>query len=175
MPKVVKVGRPRKKSVPKKKTVKKKVALLAKKKVVKKTTSKKPYQRKWGNQFNKKYTDDFLERLADEMYEWFLNGLDYSTNTWLKDFAIKKGFAASRMTYFCSKNEYFAYIHSLCNDIQESILFKIGLRGQAAMPIFALKNVAKWKDKEEDSERDLPDEYRKALEGLAISVMVKNL
>ena len=173
MPKIVKVGRPRKKSVPKKKAAPKKktASVTKKKKVVKKHV---PYKRKWGNQYSKKYTDNFIEELGDEMYEWFMDGLDYNSNTWLKDFAIKKGFSSNRIHEFC-KNEYFAYMYSLCKDIQESILFKIGLKGQAAMPIFALKNVAKWKDKEEDSERDFPDEYRKALEKIAIREMMRNM
>lgn len=94
---------------------------------------------------NKHYSENEITILADEMLKWFEN----KNNFWLKDFAISKRIPRQRISEFCKSNEYFNYVYSLCNDIQESKLVKLGLvkKYNAALPIFALKNNCGWNDK----------------------------
>lgn len=108
---------------------------------------KKPYERLFGNQFNLKYDIEYIERLADEMMQWFSE--KDGELIWLRDFAIEKGIGNQRISEFAEKNDYFKYILTLCKEKQESILFKLGLKIKTAMPIFALKNCSGWKDKKE--------------------------
>ena len=105
--------------------------------------------RRWGNQFSKKYTDTEIERLGEEMVEWFgEKGESVTSNLWLKDFAISRMIGANRIGEFAEKNEYFASLLGICKDMQESKLVKLGMskRVSGSMPIFALKNVAGWRD-----------------------------
>ena len=94
--------------------------------------------------WNKKYTDPEIERIADEMLEWFKE----DKNVWLSDFAIQKLISRQRFSCFAKKNEYFNYVYDICKAMQESKLVKIGMskRANATMAIFALKNVAGWRD-----------------------------
>jgi len=111
---------------------------------IKKEVPKIKYERMFGNQFNLKYDSDFIERIADEMWVWF----QIKDNVWLKDFSISKMINQSRIGEFVKKNEYFAYLHSLCMELQESKLFKFGFSKKinVAMPILALKANHKWSD-----------------------------
>ena len=81
------------------------------------------------------------------MLKWFRDEENY----WLKDFAITQNISRQRISEFSKSNEYFNYINSLCKDMQESKLVKLGLNKNinSSMPIFALKNVCKWTDKQE--------------------------
>ena len=99
-----------------------------------------PLRKAW----NKKYTSDEIERIADDMYVWFQD----ERNIWLSDFAIFRMISRQRISDFAVKNEYFAYVYDLCKQIQESKLVKIGMskKANAAMAIFSLKNVAGWRD-----------------------------
>lgn len=119
------------------------------------TIKKEVYKCKWEHVFNKNWTLDEINYIADEMLEWFerkimnpVTGVE-SFNLWLRDFAIEKRFTRTKIYEFIEKSEYFAKMHEVCNSIQESRLFKIGLSSKSAMPIFALKNVAGWGDKTE--------------------------
>lgn len=113
---------------------------------VRKPKAEKVYKRKWGNQFSKQYTVYEIEKVADEMMIFF----QQEKNLWLKEFSIKKKFGNQRISEFAAQNDYFAYILGICKDMQESRLFRLGLNKQinGSMPIFALKNVAGWRDKE---------------------------
>jgi len=102
-------------------------------------------ERKWGNQFSKKYTDDEIELLGEEMIEWFRK----RKNVWLHDFAAEKMIGAQRVSEFAERNDYFGYLLGVAKQMQESKLFKLGKTWTAAMPIFALKNVAGWRDRQE--------------------------
>jgi hypothetical protein len=102
-------------------------------------------ERKWGNQFSKKYTDDEIELLGEEMIEWFRK----RKNIWLHDFTAQKMIGAQRISEFAERNDYFAYLLGIAKQMQESKLFKLGKTWTGAMPIFALKNVAGWRDRQE--------------------------
>ena len=105
------------------------------------------YKRRYGNQFKRSWNDSAIERIADDMLDWF----KLPEHLWLKDFAIEKMINAQRFDEWSKRNEYFRYILGLCKDMQESKLLRMGLNKKinAGMPIFALKNVAGWRDKQE--------------------------
>jgi hypothetical protein len=94
-----------------------------------------------------KYTPEVLEKLGREMLRWFTAKKNY----WLKDFAIKKEMCWSQFTELAEKSEPFSHALKTAKDMQESKLFKLGLskKYNTAMPIFALKNVAGWRDRQE--------------------------
>jgi hypothetical protein len=105
---------------------------------------KKAHRRRWANQYSQVWTNSAIERLADEMLEWFRD----QDNIWLKDFSVQRMVHFQRFDEWTNRNGYFAFIYSICKSIQESKLVKLGLSKQfnASMPIFALKNVAGWRD-----------------------------
>lgn len=117
-------------------------------------SKKEPYKRRWGNQFTLGYDSHFIEQLADEMLEWFeeMDGKK-PKNFWLKDFAIRKRLGRQRFSEFSKQNPYFNFVYGICKDLQESYLFKLGMSKSvnAGMPAFALKNVAGWRDRFEES------------------------
>lgn len=110
-------------------------------------TKKRKYEKLFGNHFAQKYTEEYIERLADEMLEWFKK----KENIWLKDFSISKMFSQQRISEFAKKNEYFSEIYNICKEMQESKLFKLGLSKNvnAALPIIALKSNCGWTDRQE--------------------------
>lgn len=134
-----------------KNTSSKKNNKLASDTIKKPEKKKKEYVRKWGNQFSQVFTDEEIERIADEMLTWFeetdVSKPDKPKNIWLKDFAIEKRINRQRFVEFAERNEYFKFIYEICKWKQESILFKLGLSKDynSSMPIFGLKNLG-WKD-----------------------------
>lgn len=94
----------------------------------------------------KKYTDEYLEKLADALINW----INKPNSFWLKDFAIENGFASQQMTVFSERSEKFSEALKRAKDIQESKLVKMGFNKKynCTMAIFALKNVAGWRDNE---------------------------
>jgi len=115
-----------------------------KKKAAASEPSKRARARKWGNQFSKKYTDEEIELIGEELLEWF----GEANNIWMKDFAISRMIGAARISEFSARNEYFAYLLGIAKEMQESKLVRLGLskKFNPSMPIFALKNVAGWRD-----------------------------
>ena len=114
------------------------------------TIKKEPYVRKWGNQFSKKYTDEEIERLGDSLLSWMESK---DENLWYKDFCITERIAGSRLAEFAKQNAYFSWVLSLCKDLQESRMFKLGTSKvtNPAMFILGLKNNHGWTDKNEVS------------------------
>ena len=87
-----------------------------------------------------------INYIADQLHKWFL----VPENLWFKDFAISLGVPHRLLKdKFCDESTYFKYIFELCKDIQESRLLHNGLKQSNPMSIFALKNVSKWRDKQE--------------------------
>ena len=123
---------------------------------IKKEEPGQPYQRRWGNQFSKAYTDEEIERTADELLEW----MELKTeNLWYKDFCVEKRMGNQRISEFAKKNEYFAWIMDMCKDIQESRMFKLGTskKTNPAMFIIGLKANHGWKDYTEVKIQDMPE------------------
>lgn len=104
----------------------------------------------------KEWTVNEINAVADKMLEWFKT----PKNIWLKNFAIEMDIPSRLFKEkFYKESEYFAYIFDLCKDIQESKLFELGIHTRSSMPIFALKNVSRWRDKQEHEHiiRDVKD------------------
>lgn len=112
--------------------------------------------------------DDWVETIAIAMIEWFKE----DGNLWLKDYAHTVESPTKKMPYSwtgllsaCENNKVFSEALKICHEMQESKLFKIGLTTKSPMPVFALKNVAGWRDRptEEQDDDFLPSSVR--LEG----------
>lgn len=116
---------------------------------------------------SKVWTVNEINLIADKMYEWFKKPKNY----WFKNFAIEIDIPYRLFNEkFRKESNYFAYIHDLCKDIQEAKLFDLGIHTRSSMPIFALKNVSKWRDKQETQTTQitynlekLPPEYLKRI------------
>jgi len=97
------------------------------------------------------WTEDRLENLGRELLTWIRckdeNGC--SMNIWLKDFASERDMGWSSITNLSNRNAFLFQCIEVAKQIQESILFKLGLGSKGTMPQFALKNVAGWTDKSE--------------------------
>ena len=91
-----------------------------------------------------KYTPEVLDRMGKELLAWFAK----PDNLWLKDFALTRGFHWSQFTELAEKSESFSHALKVAKGMQESKLLKIGPNKDynQAMAIFALKNVAGWRD-----------------------------
>lgn len=94
-----------------------------------------------------KYTSEIIEEIGRRMLEWFKD----PTNIWLRDFAISLGMSWQRFSEFAKVNDGFSEALKMAHDMQTSKLFRLGLSKNvnAAMPIFALKNTAGWRDVQE--------------------------
>lgn len=90
-------------------------------------------------------THDDLEKLADELVDWFCR----PGSIWLRDFATAKGTYWQVVLELADRCDKLALAIKICHDMQVSKLVKLGLSKEvnAAVPIFALKNVAGWRDK----------------------------
>lgn len=98
-----------------------------------------------------KYPDEYISELADKLDVW----INEPDKFWLGSFAADNGFGKQRLTEFAAKNDKFASAYERAKQIQENKLFMLGLsgKGNVTMAIFALKNVAGWRDiKEEEKE-----------------------
>lgn len=97
----------------------------------------------------KKYDDKFIDSLAGELLEWIKGDKAY----FLKNFAIEKGFSSQRLSEFAQKSDKFSEALKKAKDIQESRLFDLGLvTKNQSFVIFALKNVANWRDAEKQTD-----------------------
>lgn len=109
--------------------------------------NKKKYQTLFGNQFARKYDKEFIERLADEMLKWFTEkNAAGQQQIWLGDFAIEKMISRQRFPEFAKENEYFKNIYTICKEIEESRMIKIGFTSKSGMPFFILKNLHNYTD-----------------------------
>lgn len=107
-----------------------------------------------------KYTPEFVNKLTQDLVEFMKS----KEGIWLKDFAIKNGIPAEYLSRLAKDHPEFAKALQMAKDLQESKLLKGGLSGKfpTAMVIFALKNVAGWRDRQDVTSDD------QALKGLTI-------
>lgn len=91
-----------------------------------------------------KYTEQEIERLADELVLFMKS----PQGIWLKDFALNQDFDPAVLSDLADKNAYFSQALKKAKAIQESKIFKMsfGNKANATMGIFALKNCHEWKD-----------------------------
>ncbi|MFA4871304.1 MAG: terminase small subunit [Pedobacter sp.] len=114
-----------------------------------------------GNQGPKgssKYTDEFIEAEADALDKWLdviatdpITGKQGKLNFWLGSFASDRGYYRQLLTEFAAKNEKFHDIYKKAKQTQENRMIHGAIRNNLnpTMVIFALKNVAGWRDKQE--------------------------
>lgn len=101
----------------------------------------------------KKYDDKFIEKCADDLLEWIKDADNKAY--FLKNFAVEKGFSAQRLSEFAQKNEKFSDALKKAKDVQEIRLFDLGLvTKNQAFVIFALKNIANWRDNEKQTDNN---------------------
>lgn len=105
-----------------------------------------------GNQYNRKWDDEKVAKLADELIAWLQetdeNG-DDKGNIFFEDFLInKKGLYRDIIKYLSNENEYFKSTIERAKEMQEIKLLKFGVadRLQPTMTIFCLKNHHGYKD-----------------------------
>ena len=117
---------------------------------IKKRTGENVYIGKYEHLFNKKWTNDEIKALADDLLDWMESE---GKNLWFKDFCVEKRLSGQRISEFSNANTYFSWVLSLCKDLQESRMFKLGTSKATnpAMFILGLKNNHGWTDKNEVS------------------------
>lgn len=137
------------------KRFKNKLTKLKKAETLKK--EKQAYRLKHPELVNPIWDEETINKIADDMLLWFSNKKNY----WLKDFAIEHRIPSQYISKFEDTSEYFKNILNICKDMQESRLFHLGIQTRSSMPIFALKNVSKWRDKHEHEHTILDKETAK--------------
>lgn len=112
-----------------------------------KRTGENSYIGKYQHIFNKRWETYEIEALADKLLEWMEKD---TKNFWFKDFLIEKRINQRRIAEFCQKSVYFNEVYSICKEIQESRMFKMGAskKFNPAMFIMGLKNNHGWTDKQ---------------------------
>jgi len=95
----------------------------------------------------KKWTQEAIEAEAEALLEWFQDPARF----WLKDFAIEREYPSEYFSRFASESEVFSQALKRAKEIQESRLVRMGFSKKVnpAMAVFALKNVAGWRDNPE--------------------------
>lgn len=93
---------------------------------------------------NIRYTPEVLEELADKLDVW----MDNPNNYWLGSFAAENKIHRKTLPYLVGKNEKFDAAYERAKNKQEEKLVLDGLSGKSnpSVVIFALKNVAGWRD-----------------------------
>lgn len=91
-----------------------------------------------------KWTDDIIEKLADELVAW----IQVDSNFWLGFFAFENGFHRNRFSDFAKKNEKFAVALEIAKQGQENKILMAGLKKEldSKLVYSALKNTAGWRD-----------------------------
>ena len=127
-----------------------------------KKAKKTPPKRKRGRPT--KYTPEVLAKMGEDLIRWFKK----PGNIWLKDFAIARGFHWSQFCELAEKSPEFSQALKAAKDMQEAKLFRLGIakKYSTAMAIFALKNVAGWRDKSEITGAD----GKPLLEGVEVTI-----
>jgi len=108
-------------------------------------TKKSPYKPRWECEISRNYSDEDINKLADEMLEWinFSDSEGKSANFWINDFAVLKKLVPKQILLFCSKSKYFNTIYEICRLEQESKLLKMALYKEvnATPAVFILKSI----------------------------------
>lgn len=96
----------------------------------------------------KKYTEEKINELAEEFLLWAKAKFDAKQVFWFKDWAIESGFTWQRVSEFAEQNSKFSDALSKIKLMQESVIVKAGFSKSSnpTFAIFALKNVAGWRD-----------------------------
>jgi hypothetical protein len=95
----------------------------------------------------KKYTPEFIAQLGQKLKKWIKD----PKNWWICNFAIENDIWEQRIYEFAQQDEDFSETLKKAEQIQKSRLVQLALakKVDTTMAIFALKNVAGWRDKHE--------------------------
>ena len=94
-----------------------------------------------------KFTDEFIKEITQKLLDW----VKTSDTLWLGSFAQINGFHRHRLAELALTNEEFGKAFEIAKQAQENWLVTSALNKKVdcTMAIFALKNVAGWRDKTE--------------------------
>ena len=97
-----------------------------------------------------KYTEEYLEKLADKLDKW----IKVETNYWLGEFAVENEMDRHTLADLAGDEERCKKLfdtYKKAKQVQENRLVKKGQSksGNVAFTIFTLKNVSGWRDKQE--------------------------
>ena len=92
----------------------------------------------------RKYTEEYIKKLGQKLIEW----MSVENNFWLGKFASVNKMNRARLFEIARDNEEFGIIYEQAKQMQENKLVTGGLTNKFnnSMVIFALKNVAGWRD-----------------------------
>ena len=124
--------------------------------------------KKRGPKAPSKYTLKFIEKERVALDRWAgEKKATLNVNFWLGDFAVERGYCRQRLSEFAESNEKFSDTLKKAKQIQENKIVKGALLNKfnPAMAIFALKNVAGWRDKKE-MEVEASKDLKKILENM---------
>lgn len=97
---------------------------------------------------NKKTDIKLIRELADKLETWF----ETPENIWLGEFASQNNVHRQYFPIWAEKHNFFKIAYERAKQKQEAKLFKKGMEAKnPAFVIFALKNVANWRDKKEET------------------------
>lgn len=127
------------------------------------------YRRKHDKHFNKQYTEEEIDIVADKMLVWF----SVPENYWLKDFFSEIFVPSFIIPTFCKRSQYFSYVYGICKDIQESKIVKGGLESKydKLLSIFTLKCVSGWR---ETTDKGITEDEMSVLKNRARDIMLEN-
>jgi hypothetical protein len=110
------------------------------------------YVGKFQHQVGRVFTTPEAHALADDLIKWMEED---ESRIFVREFFSIRHIDRETVTRLNDRNEYFAYCHEICLDMQEIRLAKHGLTGKGtAGAIWALKNLHGWTDKPLENEED---------------------
>lgn len=108
---------------------------------------------KYHNRLFHQWTDDELTDLADDLYEYFKTDCNYYMGDFFND--EKRLISRQDISNFRKRHEYFDAMYRKCKEIQERKIWKLSIQSDKPTAwIFALKNVAGWRDNPETTDND---------------------
>lgn len=109
-------------------------------------------EKKKRNRTVNEYTDEMIESLADKLLEW----IAIPSNFWIGKFCEENKIWPQRISSFADRNEKFNQALQLAKQAQTNrlVIGALANKLNVSMAIFALKNVAGWRDNQEEKKED---------------------
>lgn len=95
----------------------------------------------------RRYTEEYVDTLGKKLLEWMEN----PSNFYLGNFAVENKMSRPRLQELACQNKEFEKVFEVAKQMQENriVMLAMAKKIDTAMAIFALKNVAGWRDKTE--------------------------